>query len=316
MQQIAANEPSPERFAHPAILYFVATRPPFLSATLVACLLGFASAVHGGLALQLPAALVTLLLALLVHAAVNVLNDYYDALNGTDAANTQRLFPFTGGSRFIQNGVLTALQTARFGYALLAIAISGGLWLAWHAGTGLLLIGGTGLLLGWAYSATPLKLNSRGLGEFCVLAGFLGVVVGADYVQRHAFAAQPWIIGLPYALLVTNLLYINQFPDRVADASAGKRHWVVRLPIQAAARIYLILVLFALLWLAGSVMNGWVPVLALLSAVPLLLSFRAAVILQRHAGEPLALLPAIQLTIAAMLAHGILLSLLLMWKHP
>ena len=30
-------------------------------------------------------------------------------------------------------------------------------------------------------------------------------------------------------LLVTNLLFINQFPDRAADAASGKRHWVVRL---------------------------------------------------------------------------------------
>jgi 1,4-dihydroxy-2-naphthoate octaprenyltransferase len=35
---------------------------------------------------------------------VNVVNDYYDHLNGTDAANVERIFPFTGGSRFIQNG--------------------------------------------------------------------------------------------------------------------------------------------------------------------------------------------------------------------
>ena len=41
-----------------------------------------------------------LALGLIVHAAVNVLNDYYDALNGSDAANTARVFPFTGGSRF------------------------------------------------------------------------------------------------------------------------------------------------------------------------------------------------------------------------
>ena len=32
--------------------------------------------------------------------AANVLNDYHDALNGTDAANTGRVFPFSGGSRF------------------------------------------------------------------------------------------------------------------------------------------------------------------------------------------------------------------------
>jgi len=311
----AVLEPTPEQFTNPVARYFAATRPPFLSATLVACLLGLAVAASSGIAINTVAALITVLLALLIHAAVNVINDYCDALNGTDAANTERVFPFTGGSRFIQNGVLTPLQTAYFGYALLALAAVGGLWLAWQAGGGLLAIGAAGLLIGWAYSAAPLKLNSRGLGELCVLAGFLGVVVGADYVQRHAFATQPWLIGLPYALLVTNLLYINQFPDRAADAAAGKRHWVVRLPLPVAVLIYPLLVGLALGILLMLAQRGLIPSIALLSALPMLLSLQAAAILRRHAGEPAALLPAIRLTILAMLAHGILLSVLLLWNH-
>jgi 1,4-dihydroxy-2-naphthoate octaprenyltransferase len=312
-QQAITLEPTPERFANPVARYFAATRPPFLSATLVACLLGLAAATYDGIAIDIMTALTSVLLALLLHAAVNVLNDYYDALNGTDDANTQRLFPFTGGSRFIQNGVLTPLQTACFGYSLLALVAVGGLWLAWQAGVGLLAIGAGGLLIGWAYSATPLKLNSRGLGELCVLVGFLGVVVGADYVQRHGFAGQPWLIGLPYALLVTNLLYINQFPDRAADAAAGKRHWVVRLSLPAAARIYPLLTGLALGALLLLAQRGLIPAGALISALPLLLSLKATAILRRHTGEPAALLPTIRLTIAAMLAHGMLLALMLWW---
>lgn len=311
---VVALEPTPQGFANPIARYFVATRPPFLSATLAACLLGLAIAAYGGVAIDSTAALTTMLLALLVHAAVNVLNDYYDALNGTDDANTQRVFPFTGGSRFIQNGVLTPVQTAVFGYALLVLAMLGGLWLAWQAGNGLLVIGAVGLLIGWAYSATPLNLNSRGMGELCVLAGFLGVVVGADYVQRHTFSAQPWLIGLPYALLVTNLLYINQFPDRMADAATGKHHWVVRLPLPVAARIYPLLVGLALGMLLVLVQRELIPSAALISALPMLFSLKAAAILRRHADQPNKLLPAIRLTISAMLAHGILLAILLWWS--
>jgi 1,4-dihydroxy-2-naphthoate octaprenyltransferase len=154
------------------------------------------------------------------------------------------------------------------------------------------------------------------MGELCVLTGFLGVIVGADYVQRNAFSVQPFLMGMPYALLVTNLLYINQFPDRKADAAAGKHHWVVRLQIATAARIYPLLVLVALVWLVGLAVSGWIPEIALISALPLVASFKASSILQRHAGEPVLLLPAIRLTIFAMLTHGILLSVLLMWNHP
>ena len=44
------------------------------------------------------------------------------------------------------------------------------------------------------------------------------------------------LAGSGYALAVTAILYVNQFPDRRADALAGKRHWVVRFgPVRAAA---------------------------------------------------------------------------------
>ncbi len=306
-----AIEPTPSRYPHPVARYFAATRPAFLAATLVACLIGLSVARHGGVALDPVTAGMSLLLALIVHAAVNVLNDYYDALNGTDVANQDRVFPFTGGSRFIQNGVLTPAQTARFGYALLSIAAIGGIVLAWHAGWGLLLVGAVGLLVGWAYSAEPLRWNARGLGEACVLVGFLGVVLGADYVQRHAVSVQPLLAGLPYALLVTNLLYINQFPDRKADAAAGKRHWVVRLPPAAAVQVYPLLALLAFVWLVLCIFNGDLPAMALLSALPMLLAVQAARLLARFAAAPHCLLPAIRLTLLAMLGHGLFLTLIL-----
>lgn len=279
-------------------------------------MLGLAGAAYSGVAVQPLIAVITVLLALLVHAGVNVLNDYFDALNGTDASNIERLYPFTGGSRFIQNGVLTLAQTMYFGYILLAAAMLGGLWLVLQAGYGLLLLGIVGMFIGWAYSASPLRLNSRGLGELCVLLGFLGIVVGIDLVQRRSFSFEPFIVGMPYALLVTNLLYINQFPDRTADARAGKHNLVVRLPLNLAVWLYFLLVILALLWITVMVFSGHLPELALLSALPLLLSVRAFWLLRQFAAKPEKLLPAIKLTLASMLSHALLLTLIMLWNTP
>jgi 1,4-dihydroxy-2-naphthoate octaprenyltransferase len=313
MSKLNIAEPSVVRFSSPLARYFFATRPAFLIATFAACILGLVCACYFGVDFQLETAVLTVLLALLVHAGVNVLNDYFDALNGTDAQNNERLYPFTGGSRFIQNGVLTTKETMYFGYFLLATAMLGGLWLAWLVGSGLLFIGAIGLLIGWAYSATPICLNGRGLGELCVLAGFLGVVAGADFVQRQAFSFEPFVIGMPYALLVTNLLYINQFPDRKADAAAGKRHMVVMFPLKLAVLIYPLLAMFAGVWLIYFIYLGKLPLFALVSALPLLFSFRAAWMLRQFAATPAKLLPAIKLTLAAMLSHALLLTLVMIW---
>jgi len=312
VQATAALEPRPETLTDPVRRYLLATRPAFLTITLAGCLLGFASALSGGAGFDLAAALTTLLLALLTHAGVNVLNDYYDHLNGTDAANTDRLFPYTGGSRFIQNQVFTPRQTLVFGLALFAAVIAGGLWLIAHAGAGLFWIGACGLFVGWAYSAPPFRLNSRGLGEVCVMLGFLLVVAGADYVQRGTFASLPWLAGLPYALLTTNILYINQFPDRAADILAGKRHWVARLSPASAAHGYTLILALAGAALVLAVWLGVLPILALASLAGLLPGLGATRLLRRHAAEPARLAPAIRLTIAGAHLHAMLLAALLL----
>ncbi|MDD2720334.1 MAG: prenyltransferase [Gallionella sp.] len=302
-------EPTRAAFAHPVARYFAATRPAFLSAALMACLLGLAVAWHDGVAFDGALALLTLLFALMAHAGANVLNDYYDALNGTDACNVERIFPFTGGSRFIQNGVLSAQQTRNFGFALMAGVALAGLWLMAHSAPQLAYLGLVGLFIGWAYSAPPFRLNSRGLGELCIVAGFLLIVVGADFVQRKGLAFEPVIAGLSYALLTANLLYINQFPDRTADRLAGKLHWVARLEVRQARWGYLLIVMLAYGWLVAGVAQEWLPVSALAALLALPLSIKAAVQLWHHAAQPQQLGDAIKLTIAAMLAHGALLSL-------
>jgi len=288
--------------------YFLATRPAFLSVTLFGSLIGLGTAHASGVAIAWPTAFVTLVFALLAHAGVNVLNDYYDALNGTDEMNIERVYPYTGGSRFIQNGVLTLAQTARFGVALFAAVILAGIWLAAVSGRGLLVIGLAGLVIGWGYSAAPLRLNSRGAGELCVMTGFALIVIGTDYVQRHAFASMPVVASVSYALLVTNVLYMNQFPDRKADAAAGKRHWVVRLPPEQARWGYVMLAVAANAWLIGAVFAGALPALALIALVAAIPSAQAAADLFRYAAQPRALTPAIRRTIAAALLHGLLLA--------
>lgn len=307
-------EPALHAFSNPFARYFAATRPAFLSATLVACAIGLATAWSDVSTLDLPAALVTLLFALVAHAGANVLNDYYDDLNGTDGYNTERIFPFTGGSRFIQNGVLSAAQTRTFGYALMAVVVLAGVWLMQRSAPELLYIGGAGLFICWAYSAPPLRLNSRGWGEACIVAGFLAVTVGSDFVQRGAFAFIPFIAGLSYALLVTNLLYINQFPDRAADMRAGKLHWVARLSPQRARWGYAAIALLAYGWLVLAVLGGVLPAPVLLALLAAPLSWRAARDLLRYAAQPSRLAGAIQLTIGAMLVHGALLCLGLAWR--
>lgn len=304
-------EPHPGQFPHASARWLAATRPAFLSVSLAGAMLGLAGslpAVSWGLVGW------ALLAVLLVQAGVNVFNDYYDHLNGTDASNDERLFPFTGGSRFIQNGVMSAAQIRTLALALFAAVALLGLALAWVRGWPLFWLGLAGATLGWAYSAPPCRLNSRGLGELTVALTFYGVPLGMAWVAAgQVTPALAWA-SLSQALLITALLYINQFPDRRADALAGKRHWVVRLPLAWAARGYTWLTSLAYGLLALGVWHQVLPLTALLGLATLPASVFASAQLRQHAGQPAALRPAIVATLLAANLHPLCLAAGLVWQ--
>ena len=94
----------------------LATRPAFLAITLLGCLIGLAlpSAVKDTFGINFLA----ISLALFAHAAANLLNDYFDHLNGSDQNNKDRITPFTGGSRFIQDRIFKPRQILLLGITL------------------------------------------------------------------------------------------------------------------------------------------------------------------------------------------------------
>jgi len=305
---VTPREPAPANFTGPFARYLAATRPAFLSVTLVGGLLGTVYAAWQGVALRWLEALVAIVFALVAHAGVNVLNDYFDALNGSDEANAERLFPYTGGSRMIQNGVMTRSETLALGVLLCVAVVPAGLWLVVVSGAGLLAVGIAGLAIGWMYSAPPIALMTRGLGEAAVATGFLLIVVGAHYVQAGTFDAGVAVAGLSYALLVANLLFVNEFPDRDADERAAKRTLVVRLGPERARWGYAVIAIASHGTLVLAIVLGllpWTAAAGLASAVPCLAAARAVL---RNAHEPAELAPAIRATIAGAMLHGALLT--------
>ena len=93
--------------------------------------------------------------------------------------------------------------------------------------------------LAWGYSAPPLRLAARGLGELAtalvvtLCVPLLGYYLQAGELDPRIFAA----CLLPCVLQFAMLLAI-ELPDAAGDAVAGKRTLVVRLGAAAGARLY------------------------------------------------------------------------------
>ncbi len=281
------------------VTLFAATRPAFLTASLLPVLVGLALTwgLRGELAVG--NALLTLLGIALIHSGANVINDYFDARNGTDAANQGRIFPFSGGSRFIQNGVLGVAETGRLGAALLAGGALVGLWLAWVSGPLILGIGLAGGLLAIFYSAPPC-LACRGLGDLVVGTCF-GILplAGTSYIQLgHVPPVALWT-GASVGTFVAAILWVNSIPDIDADRQAGK----LTLPVRLGARrarygLPALFVLgFAMLLPAGLPTGGYLVLLAVVPA-----AIASQTLLRGN------LMPAIPLTLATQASQCILLT--------
>src|SRR3954453_17251758 len=115
------------------------------------------------------------------------------------------------------------LQLMAVGFYAVAIAI--GLFLAVDRGFWALFgIGLAGVLISVFYTAPPLKLVHRGLGEICVGVGFGPLMVlGAYYVQAQRFTFEALYASIPVGIFIALVLYMNEVPDRAGAAAAGKR---------------------------------------------------------------------------------------------
>ena len=244
------------------------TRVPFTSASIfpMFAIAAYYAGLGDGL-FSVTSLLLAIFGVLLLHLSSNVFNDYFDVSDGTDEANNEYFQPagaaITGGSRAIELGIITLEKTKTVALSLLfsSLLVAGFLFYnifnvtgATSNVEGALAVGLSGLFLGYFYTARPLRLvSSRGLGELAIFFAFGPLLtLGTGYAistETIAFLSNEFYmllsLGIPFGFLTTNILYINQFPDAVSDASTGKNHLVVTFGKKAARWGYLIILSLA-----------------------------------------------------------------------
>lgn len=236
-----------------------ATRLPFLTGTIVSVFLGLAVAAKDA-PFSWWLALLTVIAACAVHAGLNVANDVFDTLSGADAANPTPT-PFSGGSRVVVNRLLSMKQLVAIGVVCYSIGLGIGLGLAVTRGFWpLFWIGLAGAVISVEYTAPPLRLVYRGLGEIAVVIGFGPIMtLGAYTVGAQKWSWEALYASLPVGILIALILYVNEIPDRHGDALVGKRTLPVRLPRETIIAGYIVAVGAAFSMIALGAALGWMP---------------------------------------------------------
>ena len=230
--------------------WFLASRPWSFSMTAISVSVGAAMAAMDG-AFSWPLYLFTIIVTTILHAATNLINDYYDVLAGVDSqeVSTARYRPHP-----LLEGKLKPEYVRTCTYLLYGTVIIAGLYLAATRGWVILVIGIIGVFASLSYTAPPFKYKYKGLGEFSVFLIWGPLMVeGSYFVQRQLLSRQAFWVSLPFGALVALVLLVNNLRDMTHDRQKGIRTLPILIGRSNGIRLYLTLVILAylsVLWMS------------------------------------------------------------------
>jgi len=207
----------------------------------------------------------------IAHGSNNMINDYFDLEGGVDTDEYVRALyaphPILSGwlsKAQLRNAIL--LMNA-FDFAILV-------FLVWARGPWVAFFAFAGLFISVFYVAPPIKLKHRGLGEpgVFVVWGPL-MIAGTYFVATGTLPGWVWIASLPYAILVTTVLFGKHIDKISADTAKGIHTLPVILGDERARWVAQSLMIAFYPIVIGSALIGWIGpfVMLVVLGIPLLL---------------------------------------------
>lgn len=286
--------------------WWLAIRPKTLSISVAPVLVGSALAWQVDRVFQWLPALVALLAAMLIQIGTNLHNDVKDYERGADTP--ERLGP----SRATASGWLSAEQIKRAVSVSFGMAVLLGVYLVWHGGWPILLIGLLSVCAGLAYTGGPRPIAYSATGEVFVWLFFgMAAVMGSYYLQVFRLTWAVFAAANMVGLLAAAVIVVNNTRDVESDRRVGKNTLAVRIGLFGSRVEYVALLAapFFMLIVLGDLLPDarvWLPLLALPLAIFLIRRFCQALPGVGH-NQLLAQTAQLQLLFSFLLSVGLLL---------
>lgn len=241
-------------------------------AAILPALIAMACAAANGYAVSAVMALVLLAICILMQAAVNTFNDYYDYVKGSDSAE-DNVDPTDAVLVYNNVNPRSALMLA-VGFLVVAFAL--GAYVIWQAGWIPLAIGIVGAIVVVLYSAGKTPISYLPIGE--LMSGFVmgGLIPLACYqALTKCFNPLMLVWALPTIIGVGLIMLTNNTCDVEKDIESGRKTLPVLLGRSRARTLYhalvwiwiALIIVNVLIWFSG----GWpVLVFMLAASIPLL----------------------------------------------
>lgn len=209
----------------------------------------------------------TLIGGVLIQIATNVINDIYDYKKGIDKEDKEIGIPH-GGSMVLSMGVADMKFMKMLATISLVIATLIGIYLYTQVGNWILYLTIFGFLSAIFYTAAPVALKYKALGDLQVILSFgVGMTLGAYIVQTGQFAWGPIIYSLPLGLLIDAILHSNNIRDINFDGKFGVKTLPILVGQSASIKLYWALLIGAYVSLIIFVAIGKISPFALLALV-------------------------------------------------
>jgi 1,4-dihydroxy-2-naphthoate octaprenyltransferase len=227
--------------------WFGLSRPPFHTVGILPFILGTVLAYKFTSSVSIAVFILGVLAVILIMLSTYHAGEYFD-YQEDDISHRFYKSKFSGGSGVTQKGILP--RSVPFWTSIVSFILAGliGLILQFYfkTGTYTLVLGCLGAFPGFFYSAKPIRLVQRGFGEIfiCFCYGWLPVA-SAYYIQTATINPIIHWMGIPIGFTIFNVILLNEFPDYIADNSAGKRNLLNRLGKNTCMIIYVTLSLLA-----------------------------------------------------------------------
>ncbi|MFU8779614.1 MAG: 1,4-dihydroxy-2-naphthoate octaprenyltransferase [Kiritimatiellia bacterium] len=213
-------------------MWFVALRPFSFSVSVLPVFFGTTLAWESGFTLRWPLVLLLVSSVLFLHAAANLLNDYYDHQRGVD----REVLPVSGA---IVRGWIRPQRIRLAAWIFLVSGIVAGIAVIGLHGWWIANLGAVGVLLAWGYTRKDFCLKYAGWGDLAILLAFgiLPVMAGwLIHVDRITW--QPIWWSIPAGLLGVAILHANNWRDISRDAANGCYTLAVRIGTRGSRRYW------------------------------------------------------------------------------
>jgi 1,4-dihydroxy-2-naphthoate polyprenyltransferase len=218
------------------MLWIRLTRLHFLIPAALLYVYGGILAVANGGVFELQPFLLAYPILLFAQLSMHLSNDYYDR----ESDRTSHHTILSGGSGVLGENPELAPPTKCMAIVLLIASIVVTVVLTYHYSypSYLIIFAGLGALLGWFYTAPPLKLAYRGLGEASTALAAGQIIPGLGYMVVSG-TIDLWFVLFSVPLMCYGLLFIItvEMPDVDSDRETGKMNMLVRFGMKTGARI-------------------------------------------------------------------------------